>query len=63
MTVSGGIAAYPEDGIDLTEILLRADEALYRAKALGKNRISRDEAAGIEFPDSFASSRISEDDK
>jgi hypothetical protein len=53
MTVSGGIAAYPEDGIDLTEILLRADEALYRAKALGKNRISlhfSERRASVRYP-------------
>jgi len=53
MTVSGGIAAYPEDGIDLTEMLLRADEALYRAKALGKNRISlhhSERRASVRYP-------------
>jgi diguanylate cyclase (GGDEF)-like protein len=40
MTVSGGIASYPDDGSDLAEMLGRADEALYRAKTLGKNRIA-----------------------
>jgi diguanylate cyclase (GGDEF)-like protein len=53
MTISGGIAAYPEDGTDLTEMLLRADEALYRAKALGKNRISlhySERRASVRYP-------------
>jgi diguanylate cyclase (GGDEF)-like protein len=53
MTISGGIAAYPEDGIELTEIVRRADEALYRAKALGKNRISLhhfERRASVRYP-------------
>jgi diguanylate cyclase (GGDEF)-like protein len=39
-TLSGGIATFPEDGSDLETLLTRADEALYRAKAAGKNRIA-----------------------
>jgi diguanylate cyclase (GGDEF)-like protein len=39
ITVSGGIAVYPEDGDDLGDLLRRADETLYRAKSMGKNRI------------------------
>ena len=40
MTLSGGIASYPEDGGDLEALVGRADESLYRAKILGKNRIA-----------------------
>jgi len=40
MTLSGGIASYPEDGRDLEGLVGRADESLYRAKTLGKNRIA-----------------------
>jgi diguanylate cyclase (GGDEF)-like protein len=40
MTVSGGVASYPEDGARLDDLVHRADESLYRAKALGKNRIA-----------------------
>ena len=37
LTVSGGIAAYPEDGTDAEGLLARAAQALYQAKAAGKN--------------------------
>jgi diguanylate cyclase (GGDEF)-like protein len=37
--ISGGVAEYPSDGSDWREILRKADEALYRAKHLGRNRI------------------------
>ncbi|MCI0435445.1 MAG: PleD family two-component system response regulator [Gemmatimonadetes bacterium] len=42
MTVSAGVATYPSDGIFNIETLVRrADEALYAAKAAGRNRIAR----------------------
>lgn len=37
--VSGGVATYPEDGATPLELLRRADEALYRAKRDGGDRI------------------------
>lgn len=37
ITVSGGIAAYPEDAESASELIRRADEALYRAKNGGRN--------------------------
>ena len=37
--VSGGIASFPEDGKLKDELIRKADQALYRAKAEGKNRI------------------------
>jgi len=39
MTVSGGVAVYPEDGGELGDLFRQADAALYRAKANGKDRI------------------------
>ena len=39
VTVSLGVAAFPEDGDDATALLRVADAALYRAKAQGRNRV------------------------
>jgi diguanylate cyclase (GGDEF)-like protein len=40
LTVSGGIATYPDDGIEPDLLVARADESLYIAKREGKNRIT-----------------------
>ncbi len=40
VTISGGIAVYPDDAGTPADLIVRADEALYRAKAAGKNRIT-----------------------
>lgn len=48
ITVSIGIASYPEDGGNLEVILDKADKAMYRAKQRGRNRVvmyATDEAA------------------
>jgi diguanylate cyclase (GGDEF)-like protein len=39
-TLSIGVAVFPESGSTAEELARRADEALYRAKAQGKNRVS-----------------------
>jgi diguanylate cyclase (GGDEF)-like protein/PAS domain S-box-containing protein len=39
LSASVGIATYPDDGEDARDLLRNADAALYRAKALGKNRV------------------------
>ena len=39
MTVSMGVAVWPEDGATLVEVLAVADLRLYQAKRTGRNRI------------------------
>ena len=38
LTVSIGIAVYPEDALDAQDLHMRADEALYESKRAGKGR-------------------------
>jgi diguanylate cyclase (GGDEF)-like protein len=39
ITISGGVAGYPQDGSTLAEVLRRADHALLRAKREGRARV------------------------
>jgi diguanylate cyclase (GGDEF)-like protein len=39
VTVSAGVAAFPENGLTAAEILRAADEALYQAKARGRDHV------------------------
>jgi diguanylate cyclase (GGDEF)-like protein len=39
VTVSVGVATYPEDGEDVDALIERADTALYKAKRAGRNRV------------------------
>ncbi len=39
ITATFGLATCPEDGSSPEDLLLRADERLYRAKRAGKNRV------------------------
>ena len=45
LSVSGGVAEYPNDGIDAAGILHAADEALYDAKRAGRDRVFRAHAS------------------
>jgi diguanylate cyclase (GGDEF)-like protein len=40
VTVSFGIASFPEDGSCIDDLLIKADERLYLAKGLGKNKVA-----------------------
>ena len=39
VTVSMGVASWPDDGVDIDAVLRRADGRLYDAKAAGRNRV------------------------
>ncbi len=43
VTVSIGAAVFPEHGITGTDVIQKADKALYRAKAEGRNRVIKAE--------------------
>ncbi|MFP4978539.1 diguanylate cyclase [Paenibacillus sp. CN-4] len=53
VTVSLGIAAYPDHALTPEELIAKADQALYQAKELGRNRtrIADDPAGGADKPD------------
>jgi two-component system cell cycle response regulator len=55
LSISGGVAVYPADGDNSTELIRHADQALYKAKATGRNRIVVDR--GFEFGESSADVR------
>jgi diguanylate cyclase (GGDEF)-like protein len=44
VTVSGGVATFPDDAQDAVELLLAADNALYLAKQQGRNRVCQAES-------------------
>ena len=39
-TVSIGIASYPEDAVNINELLEKADKSLYQSKQAGRNLVS-----------------------
>jgi diguanylate cyclase (GGDEF)-like protein len=39
VTVSVGVSSFPDDGQTTTDLLKAADQALYAAKAGGRNRV------------------------
>jgi diguanylate cyclase (GGDEF)-like protein len=49
VTLSAGVAAFPQHGDTLDGLLATADKALYRAKKLGRNRVEAGSPPGIAF--------------
>jgi len=47
VTISLGIAIFPDDGGTAEELIERADQALYRAKNGGRNRVERALSPGL----------------
>jgi len=41
LTISGGVAVLPSDGVSVEELTNHADQALYQSKHQGRNRITR----------------------
>jgi diguanylate cyclase (GGDEF)-like protein len=52
ITISLGVATFPEDGLAALEIVQKADQALFRAKLSGRNRTCVFDS-NVDKPDSF----------
>ena len=52
MTVSIGVASYPQHAVDLEGLIREADEAMYLAKRSGKNRVvvAEDRSQALPLP-------------
>ena len=52
ITISLGVASFPDDGRTALDLLQKADQALYRAKLTGRNRTCVFDRQ-LDRPDSF----------
>ena len=41
LTISGGVACFPQDGRNSSELIRAADQALYQAKGNGRNSVQQ----------------------
>jgi diguanylate cyclase (GGDEF)-like protein len=47
LTISGGVSVFPVDGSTTTDLVLHADQALYQAKAAGRDQVKVHEGVTI----------------
>ena len=47
VTISGGVACFPDDAVEQVDLMQAADNALYRAKEGGRNEVRRAEESGL----------------
>ena len=47
VTISGGVACFPDDAAEQVELMQAADNALYKAKDGGRNQVRRAEESGL----------------
>jgi len=47
VTISGGVACFPDDAAEQVELMKAADNALYRAKEGGRNEVRRADESGL----------------
>jgi diguanylate cyclase (GGDEF)-like protein len=47
VTISGGVAVFPDDAPEQVDLMQAADNALYRAKTGGRNQVKRAEESGL----------------
>jgi len=50
LTISAGIAIFPDDALDLSDLIRKADQATYLAKRTGKNRVCLHQEESEEEP-------------
>ncbi|MFQ6000665.1 MAG: diguanylate cyclase [Anaerolineae bacterium] len=50
LTISAGIAIFPDDALDLSDLIRKADQAAYLAKRTGKNRVCLHQERGEQEP-------------
>jgi diguanylate cyclase (GGDEF)-like protein len=49
VTISVGVASFPQDGEDAAELLAAADERMFEAKREGRNRVVAEQEAVVAF--------------